>query len=127
MPLSVFISSRRTAARTGSLNSGGVIGIFCNSKISISATSIYCPLSGNCFIRQTERERQSKQGRLPFECGRLSPPLENRRISRGRACFHSALEMIFGAHIYSHRFFCASLFSVLAYTGESKFLDLTAI
>src|SRR6476660_3684255 len=125
MPLSVFISSRRTAARTGSLNSGGVIGIFCNSWISISAIFIDCPPFRQLF--QTERERQSKQRRLRFECGRLSPPLENRRISRGRACFHSALEMIFGAHIYSHRFFCASLYSVLAYTGESKFLDLTAI
>jgi hypothetical protein len=29
--------STRTAARTGSLNNGGVTGMFCNCKISMSA------------------------------------------------------------------------------------------
>ena len=37
MPSSVFTLSTRTAARTGSLNSGGVTGMFWSSKISMSA------------------------------------------------------------------------------------------
>src|SRR5690242_4710737 len=125
MPLSVLISSRRTAARTGSLNSGGVIGIFCSSKISISAIFIYCSLSGNCFIWQNEREGQSKQRRLRLERDRLSPPLEKRDLSRSgvfSAHHQCMIEIIFAAHIfvYSRRFFCVSL-----YIDESKFLDLT--